>query len=98
MAAEQRPTGPQNLILENRKRLSVSGVEEVDGFDESYIRMRTSLGVLIVRGEELHMESLSADTGETLVTGHIMELAYEESRVGKGFFFRLFRGNERESP
>ena len=93
MTVEQRGTRAQNLILENRKRLSVSGVEEVDGFDEEYVRMITSLGTLTIHGAEMHVESLSVESGEAVVTGHITELVYEESSHSVGIVRRLFRGN-----
>ena len=89
MAAEQRGGRPQNLILESRKRLSVGGVEEVMGFDESCVRMRTSLGELLVQGAELHLEALSVETGEALVTGCIDAFSYEEPARG-GLLSRLF--------
>ena len=91
MAVEERGVRPQNLILENRKRLSVSGVEEVSGFDEGYVRARTSLGDLVVRGEELYVEILSVDTGELVITGQINDLGYEESIVKSGFLARFLR-------
>ena len=89
MAAEERTFKNQSLILENRKRLSVSGVEEVDGFDDAYIRMRTSLGTLTVHGQGLRVENLSVETGELLVTGEIAELIYEESDARPGWLRRL---------
>ncbi len=89
MAGEAH-TRAQNLILENRKRLSVSGVVEVSGFDEDYVRMLTTLGELIVHGEELHVETLSVETGESVITGHISALAYEEP-PRRGLLARLFQ-------
>ena len=47
---------PQHITLENREHLSISGVEEVESFDESTILMSTSLGELMVRGQDLHPE------------------------------------------
>ena len=90
MAEEERSFKNQNLILESRKRLSVSGVEEVDGFDETYVSVRTSLGTLSVRGHDLRVESLSVETGELLITGEIGELLYEETSVRSGWLKRLF--------
>lgn len=90
MAGEERSFKNQNLILESRKRLSVSGVEEVDGFDETYVSVRTSLGTLSVRGHDLRVESLSVETGELLITGEISELLYEETSVRSGWLKRLF--------
>ena len=97
MATEQRSGKPQNLILENRKRLSVSGVEEVAGFDETYIRMHTTLGELIIHGENLHVEILSVETGETVITGYISELVYEEPSRNVGLLSRLFRSDGSQS-
>ena len=87
--AEER-TGPQNLILEGRKRLSVSGVEEVDAFDENAVRLRTSLGELLILGEDMQIRQLSVETGELLVTGTITELSYTEPRRRDGWLGRLF--------
>lgn len=81
---------PQNLILEHRKRLSISGVEAVDSFDESFVRMRTALGDLLVRGEGLHVDLLSVETGDALITGRVDELSYEDTVERRGLWERLF--------
>ena len=57
--AERQENGrhaAQNIILENRRRMSVSGVEEVLAFDERVVEMKTALGELRVQGEELRVE------------------------------------------
>ena len=86
---ENRPRAEaaHHIILEEREQLSVSGVEEVESFDENTIVMLT------VRGEELHIEKLSLDGGDLKVEGTIDSLTYEDSgrdRAG-GLFARLFR-------
>ena len=86
-----RQQRPHHLILEERARLTVSGVEEGDSFDEAEIVMTTDLGGLIVRGSELHIGKLSLDTGELLVTGQIAELCYLEPEPKGGFWSRLFK-------
>lgn len=87
-----RPEAPHHLILEGREQLSVSGVEEVESFDETQIVMYTSKGALIVRGEGLHIEKLSLDGGDMKVDGVIDSLSYEDSGRDKGgLFARLFR-------
>ena len=81
-----------SVVMEGRKKLSVSGVEEVESFDEHTIVMSTSLGVLVVRGEDLHIEALSLEGGELKVEGDVDSLTYEEDgRREGGFFARLFR-------
>ncbi len=81
-----------HVVLEERRQLSVSGVEEVESFDENTIVMYTSKGTLVVRGEGLHIEQLSLDGGDLKVEGDIDGLAYEDSGRDRGgsFLSRLF--------
>ena len=76
-----------HVILEGRERLSVSGVEEVERFDEESVVMETSQGTLIVSGQGLHIEQLSLDGGELRVEGTIDALSYEDGRRERGGFF-----------
>ena len=81
-----------HVILEGRASLSVSGVEEVESFDENAIVMRTAQGTLVVRGENLHIEKLSLDGGDLRVEGMVDSLTYEDDGgVRGGFLARLFR-------
>lgn len=88
-----RPETAHHLILEDRERLSVSGVEEVESFDENTIVMHTNRGTLVIRGENLHIEKLSLDGGDLMVEGDVDALNYEDSRDRQsgGLFARLFR-------
>jgi len=78
------PVTPHRLELMDRAHLTVSGVEDVERFDESGVIMTTSAGTLIVTGEDLHIGKLSVD-------GRITSISYEDTpnRQG-GFFSRLF--------
>ena len=80
----------QNIILESRKRLHISGVEEILRFDDTLVVMKTVLGELFVRGERLHVDALSVESGDLSVTGEISELGYAESAERSGFWSRLF--------
>ena len=83
---------PHDLSLEGRRRLLVSGVTEVESFNEQEVVMGTTRGILAVHGEDLHMEKLSVDSGDVVVTGRIDVLEYEDTPVrGEGFFSRIFR-------
>ena len=88
-----RPAVPQNIILEDRHSLTVSGVSDVDSFDEQSIVIFTALGELCVRGSDLHINRLSLEIGEILVEGEIDSLVYSEreSKQQGGFFSRVFR-------
>jgi len=88
---ELRPEAAHHLILEDRERLTVSGVEEVESFDDSAIVMHTGQGTLIVRGEDLHIEKLSLDGGDLKVEGMVESLTYEERREAGGLFGWLRR-------
>ena len=80
----------QLLSLEDRKNLSISGVERVDSFDEREIIMLTSAGNLIIRGEGLHIGRLDLVAGEAAVTGLIGELCYEEVAPSGSLWAKLF--------
>ena len=81
---------PHSLSLDERKNLSISGVERVDSFDEREIVMLTSGGSLIIRGSDMHMGRLDLVSGEAAVTGIITELCYEEVAPSGSLWARLF--------
>lgn len=83
---------PHSVVLEERHRLSVSGVSEVLSFDEEQVAMETSLGRLTVEGEGLHVEKLSLDVGELTLEGSIQSLVYSHDGKGKSgsFWSRVF--------
>ena len=85
------PTAEHRLEIMGRDRLTVSGVEDVERFDETGIVMSTSAGTLVITGENLHIGKLSLDGGELHVDGRIDSVTYEDSAPGRsGFFSRLF--------
>ncbi len=92
MPYEEPALGGHRLLLEERERLTVSGVEEVESFDENTIVMDTAQGTLIIRGEGLHIEKLSLDGGDLKVEGTVESLVYEESRRSRGGFFSRLLG------
>ena len=80
------------LVLEGREHLTVSGVEDVERFDDSAVVMSTCAGLLVVTGQGLHIGKLSLDGGELHVDGRIDALTYEDAPEvrGGGLFSRLF--------
>lgn len=83
----------QNLILENRRNLSISGITDVDSFDEKAICLYTQLGELTIQGKELHIDSMSVETGDMTITGDIWSVVYgdKERKSPVSFLGRLFR-------
>lgn len=73
----------QNLVLENREKLSISGVLDVLSFDDQVVIVETELGLLNVKGENLRINKLSIDTSEVVVEGDIYSLLYSEKNLDK---------------
>ena len=93
MTYDTSPASPQRIELSGRESLTVSGVEDVDRFDETEIVMNTSLGVLVVTGDSLHIGKLSLDGGELDVDGRIDAFAFEDAPSNRGgLLSRLFGG------
>ena len=73
----------QNLILENRGKLSISGVNDVLSFDDQVVIVETELGLLTVKGENIRVNKLSLDTSEVVLEGTISYLAYSDKDLEK---------------
>ena len=81
-----------SMILEDRKQISFSGVNDVAGFDDHTVTLITELGELCIKGEKLHINDFSQETGELNIDGKIDSLVYSEThRQEGGFFSRLFK-------
>ena len=89
--AGMRPAAsPAHAVqLEDRERLTVTGVQDVAGFDETAVVLSTALGGLCVRGEGMHIEKIDLEAGRLELRGKLCELSYEEP-AGGGFWSRLF--------
>ncbi len=89
----KKDTAIHNLILEGRKRLSVSGVTDVDSFDENTVLLYTNMGELTVKGSDLHVNDLSVTSGEMNIEGDIQAVIYgdKDRQSPLGFIGKLFR-------
>ncbi len=83
---------PHLVSLSDRRALSVSGVQDVDSFDEMTVVIYTDQGALTVKGSGLHINRLNIETGDLTLEGMVESLVYTEvnNRSG-GFFGKLFR-------
>lgn len=82
---------PHRLTLDERGKLELTGVTEVESFDESMVVLHTARGTLVVRGTGLHLQLLSLDGGQVRVDGTVDSMTYEDDgREPAGFFARLF--------
>ncbi len=83
---------PHSLILENRKSLTVTGVSDVDSFDEQAVVAYTDLGELTIRGKNLHINKLSLETGELTLDGEVSSMTYTDNQSSNSSFLsKLFR-------
>lgn len=83
-----------NLMLENRKKLTINGVIEVINFNENQILLNTDVGTMIIKGQDLRMNKLDVQNGDVLITGKVDSFVYtnDKSKVKKdSIVSRLFR-------
>jgi sporulation protein YabP len=80
-----------NIILESRRKMSISGVTDVDKFDEDIVHIYTTLGELTIKGSELHVSDLSTDSGEMNIEGQIDSVIYGELKTPLSFLAKIFR-------
>lgn len=83
---EERKVGKEklcNMILENRTKLSVSGVVDVDSFDDENVILITELGTLVVKGTGFHINKLNVDIGELVIEGQVDSCVYNDSYATK---------------
>lgn len=92
---EQQLVKPHKVTMQNRSSLQVTGVVDVIAYDPGEIILETSAGLLLIKGETLHMNHLSLEKGETGVDGSVDSLTYSEVNKGASqagnFFGRLFK-------
>lgn len=81
---------PHSLFLENRSKLTITGVREIAGFEQTGAIIHTELGSLILEGQGLELKELSGDGGKAVICGRFEALSYREL-PGPGFFGKLFK-------
>ena len=81
---------PHILTLDNRKLLTLSGVEDVPGFDEQTINVKLCDASLVVKGTGLHISKLNLESGDVVIDGVISSLQYLGASSGS-LRSRLFR-------
>ena len=93
--AEERRAGKHRLVVEQRESVSVSGVMDVISFDEEQVICETDMGVLILRGTNLHVTGLNLEKGSLEIFGEIVAINYEAevqgSRKKASMFGKIFK-------
>jgi sporulation protein YabP len=86
--------GPHKVIIDSREKVVITAVEDVDSFNENEVIMLTNRGFITVTGEDLHINKLSLEEGQLVITGTIQSVDYadhEEERTKRGVFSRVFK-------
>ncbi len=95
MPEERKNIGKHKIVMEKRENISVTGVMDVLSFDEENIITETEYGMLILKGSNLHVNSLNLERGELEVDGYIESIIYEDNNSftkGKGSLFsKIFK-------
>ena len=82
-----------NVIMENRAKLTLTGVKDIHSFDDELVLVETEMGILTIKGMDLKMNKLNLDNSELSVEGKIIALVYSESEIEKkgNMFSKLFK-------
>lgn len=96
MVYEENKTGKmQNIILENRSKLHLSGVLDVLNFDEEIVTVDTELGILIVKGSDLRLNKFNLENAELSIDGEIASMTYDDKsysgKKGEGLLTKIFK-------
>ncbi|MEE0946466.1 MAG: YabP/YqfC family sporulation protein [Acutalibacteraceae bacterium] len=82
----------QSLFLNNRKSLSVSGVKDIISFDETTVKIVTSLGNIALRGTDFKIDSFNTESGDIKISGKFNAIVYYgESNSKDSFIKKLLR-------
>lgn len=80
------------ITLDSREKLNITGVTDVLSYDEENIVAQTEKGILIIRGDNLHIANLNTDKGTLTADGNISGLTYDNEQVSKGSLFgKIFK-------
>lgn len=82
-----------NLIMENRAKLSLTGVKDIHSFDDELVLVETEMGILTIKGADLKMNKLNIENNELIVEGKILALVYSDNEIQKkgNMFGKIFK-------
>lgn len=91
MPMEEKRTNEHNMRMENREKLSLSGVVDVESFDEDSMIIETTMGTVMLSGSGMHILKYNVDGGELVIEGGIDAFEYTDAgNSKKGLFAKLF--------
>lgn len=83
----------QNIVIQNREKSVITGVEDILSFDDELVIVKTDLGMLTLKGENLKMNKLNLENNELIVEGRTSAIAYSDAvqNTKKGFMNKIFK-------
>jgi sporulation protein YabP len=83
----------QNVILENRKKLTLTGIKDVLSFDDEIVIVESELGLLNIKGADLRVNKISVETGDVIVEGTIRAIEYADKDLSpkQGLMSKIFK-------
>ena len=94
MQIEEKQTNiMQNVILENRKKLTLTGIKDVLSFDDEIVIVESELGLLNIKGQDLKVNKISVETGDVVVDGNVRAIEYSDKDLSQkqGLMSKIFK-------
>lgn len=90
---EKKNMSPHNLIMENREKLTLTGVIDIHSFDDELVLVETTMGILTIKGSDLKMNKLNLDNNELIIEGKAVAIIYSEGELSKkgNMFGKIFK-------
>ncbi|HAY72555.1 MAG TPA: sporulation protein YabP [Ruminococcaceae bacterium] len=80
-----------DIVIENRQKLTATGIENVDSYEDDCIIAQSECGEIVIKGHDLKISRLSVETGDMTVDGGIDSVSYNAPKVSGSFLSRVFR-------
>jgi len=94
MMEEKQSAGVHRVLLENRKKAVITGVQEIHSFNENEVLLLSEAGKILLKGEQLHVRKLNLEKGDAEVEGRVDSLSYLTKNAHKkdeSILKRMFR-------
>lgn len=92
---EEKKFTNHHIMMQNRKKIQLTGVKDVISFDEKEVILETIQGILTMKGSELHVSRLTVEKGEVDLEGMVDSLSYQAfdtyRKPGESLFRRMLR-------
>ncbi len=92
---ERQASRQHKIILTNRGTCALNGITDILSFDVNEILLETDMGMLMIRGMDLHVNRLTLEKGEVDLSGKVDSIQYSDVAKGKNqgesFLGRLFK-------